>query len=128
MGGILPKGSYPYIKSTPKKVFLIFGRKWGAHFYLASPNYNKIIDNFQNRPPLLVMNCWQCEDKLYVGLEKIIYECSFALIFDNHWHMLFLTYWLTNRKWRSVLLPKLIYYYPVISNAYLYQNWKTNLI
>ena len=97
MGRIFQKGSYPCSLSTPKTVF-IFGGRWVAHLYSDSPEYNKIADKFQNQPPLLVLTCLKYDDKLNVGLEKIIDECSFALIVDSHWHVLFLTYWPTNRK------------------------------
>ena len=35
----------------------IFGGRWGAHSYLASPKNNKKKDNFRNWPPILVLNC-----------------------------------------------------------------------
>ena len=80
--------------------------KTGAHSYSASPKYNQIPNSFRNRFPLLVLTCWQCEDKLNVSFEKIIDECSFTLIFDSCWHVLFLTYSPKNIKLMSIMLPK----------------------
>ena len=51
------------------KTVCIFGGRCGAHYYSASPKYNKIKDNFWNQPPLLVMTCWQCDDKFNVVFE-----------------------------------------------------------
>ena len=99
------------------KIVCIFVFWWGAHYYPALTNYNKITNNFRNRIPLLVLNFWQCDDKLNFGFEEIIDECSFSLIFDIQWHMLFLTYWSTNIKWSSVMLPNsiiLIFFFPVL--------------
>ena len=90
------------------KIVCIFVVLWGAHYYFSSTKYNKITYNFQNRPPLLVMAFWQCNDKLNVGFEFVFDECSFALIVDSHRHVIFLTYWQTNSKRRLVLMPKLI--------------------
>ena len=77
------------------------GGRWGVHSYLASPKYNKKTDNFWNWPPLLVLTCWKFDNKLNIVFWNIIDECSFALIVDRHWHVLFLTYWPKNSKWRS---------------------------
>ena len=111
------KTPIPIVDPLLKNVY-IFGGQWGAHSYLDSPKYNRITDNILNRPPLLVLTCWQFDAKLNVSFGKIIDECSFALVFDSHWYMLFLTYWQKNRKWMFVLLPKLviiIFYFPTMA-------------
>ena len=91
MGVIVPKGLYLCSKPTPKNV-CVFEEKWGAHSYSASPNYNKITNNFQNRLSLLVLTCLQCYYKLNGRFEKIIYECGLTLIVDDYLHVFFLTY------------------------------------
>ena len=99
------------------KTVCVFGGKWGAHSYSDALNYNKITNNFLNQIPLLVLTCWKYDEKLNVGFENIIDVRSFALIVDSHWHVLFLTYWPTNIKWRSVMLQKsitLILFFPML--------------
>ena len=61
---------------------------------------------FQNRPPLLVLTCWQCDDKLNV-FGRIINECSLTLIVYRYWHVFFITWWPTNRKWGVILLTEI---------------------
>ena len=77
------RDAIPIVYSILKTV-CIFGRKWGAHSYSTSPKYNKITDKFRYRPPLLVLTCLQCDDKLNVDFEKIIDQCSFALVFGSY--------------------------------------------
>ena len=104
------------------KTFCVFGGRWGAHSYSDLIWYNRINNKFRNRIPLLVLNFWQCDDKLNVGFERIIDESSFTFIVDSHWYVLFLTYWPTNIKWRSVMIQEsiiLIFFFP---NASLEQN------
>ena len=106
----------PIFNSLFKSV-CIFGEQWGAHSYSYFPKYNRITKNFQNGLLLLVLTCWQSDDKLNVGFKKLIDECSFDLIVDSHWHVLFLTYWQTHIKWRLVMIPKLIIiilFFPVL--------------
>ena len=78
---------------------------------------NKKTDNFCNRPPILVLTCWKCDDKLKV-FGKIIDECILTLIVYRHWRVFFLTWWPTYIRWRLVLLIKIenqILYHSLIS-------------
>ena len=45
------------IVNTILKTVCVFGGRWGAHYYLASPKYKNITNNLQNRLPFLVLNC-----------------------------------------------------------------------
>ena len=53
------------VNPLPNTVY-IFGRQWGAQSYLASLKNNKELDNFRNWPPILVLTCWQYDEKLIV--------------------------------------------------------------
>ena len=53
-----------YILNTFLKTVRIFGGRWGANSYLDSPKNIKKKEYFHNWPPILVMTCLQCDDKL----------------------------------------------------------------
>ena len=77
--------------------------------------YNKITNNFRNWLPLLVLTCWQCDDKLNVGF-IFFDECIFALIVDSHWHVLFLNLLSNKYKIKVGYAVKVNYSYLVLSN------------
>ena len=104
------------------KTVCVFGGWWVAHSYSASPQYNNITNNFLDRIPLLVLTCWQCDDKLNVGFQKMIDECSFFNIWLSLTCVLY--YLLTNKYQMKVSYAENIdYYYLVLSNSCFDKNW-----
>ena len=82
MGGISQRDPIPIVNPLLKMVF-VFGGRWGAHSYSYSPKYNRITNKFRNQLPLLVLTFLRCDDKLNVGFEKMIDECTFDFIVDT---------------------------------------------
>ena len=107
MGRIFGRSPIPIVNPLLKTVF-VFGVQWGAQSYSDLPNYNTIKNNFRHCIPLLVMTCWKCGGKLNVGFERIIYGCSFDLIVDSHWCVLFIICWPKHINWILVMLPNSI--------------------
>ena len=97
----------PIVKPLLKMV-CGFGGLWGAHSYSASQKYNKIPNNFWDQLSLLVINCWQCDDKLNFGLKKRLMNevLLWLLMVIDMCYLLPIEQWI--KKLSSFLLPKLI--------------------
>ena len=73
----------------------------GVHSYSDSPKYNKITENFCNRPPLLLLNFWQCDEKLNVVIEilKTSVVLIWLLIDIDMCFFLFIDQQIANKVW-----------------------------